>query len=156
MRHSSTENRYLAHSLLRLMKQPDSTVCGFIKHTLATSQPPLAQWELCMLQDLSQVNPLLAQGIDLDSVNQTLWDEGCKAQDTLGIRRYQTIYCCETCAGNLLLAHTNEPHVAQNARTFARTHHYALLLVSDRLNQLPVVITNLPADIQEADLWRYL
>jgi hypothetical protein len=145
-------NRYLAHALMRYIGQTGAN-CAFESH----QQFAPTEWEYCTLMDLDQGVSLMQQGLDPDQADQQLWDTACQKQDQFGTPCfYQNIYCCKACALKTLIAHTNDQHLARSMLAFAQAKNVALLLLSDRLDQRPLVAANIPIKIRPADIWPLL
>src|SRR5262245_23863830 len=135
----SSRNLYLAHSIMKYIGATGAG-CGFKKHEHFAA----SEWELCTLQDLDQGAELLRQGVDPDQVDQRLWEDACREQDAGILKFHQNIYCCSTCALTLLTGHANDRHLARSMMALAQTRNKALLLVSERATQRPLIVANIP------------
>ena len=151
MMETPKENLYLAHSMMRFIGEA-GTNCGFKDHQHFAA----TEWEFCTLQDLYQGADLLRQGMDEEQVDQKLWDDACKEQDSSGTRFYQNIHCCNACALTILVGHTNDKRLARSMMALAQARNNALLLVSERSTKLPLVVANIPLNIRAADIWPLL
>ena len=145
-----SRNLYLAHSLMRYIGKTGAG-CQFEHHT----QFAPSEWEFCTLQDMDRAVSLLSQGIAEEQVDQTLWNDACQEQD-VGTRFYQNTYCCKTCARQMLIGHANDKRLAQSIMALAQANNTALLLVSERSTELPLIVANIPLNIRAADIWPLL
>lgn len=146
-----TENLYLAHSMMRYLGVTGAG-CSFREHDQFTQ----SEWELCTLQDLDRGVDLLSQGMGMDQADQRLWEDACREQDTGIIKFLQNIYCCSACALTLLISHSNNKRLARSMLSLAQVRKKALLLVSERSTQRPLIVANIPFDIRATEILPFL
>jgi hypothetical protein len=141
-------NRYLAHALIRYLG-PSGVNCALEHHPQFTP----TEWEYCTLMDMDRAVLLLEQGLDPEQVEQQIWNETCQEQDQRGTPRfYQNIYSCKACTLKVLIAHANEPDLARSTMAHAQATNTALLLLSDRLDQRPIIAEHVPLKVRAAEI----
>jgi hypothetical protein len=87
-----------------------------------------------------------------DQVEKRLWEDACREQDAGHMQFHENIYCCNACALTLLIGHTNDKHLAREMMLLAQTRNKALLLVSERPNQRPLIVANIPPNIRPTEI----
>ncbi len=123
----------------------------------ATAKPHIAPaiWELSFYQNPARALDLMAQGVERPRLDQMLWDEACREQDTIGIRVHKRMLLCEACAREVIVGHAGEDAAFLAISTVQITRG-ALLLATDRRTEKACVLGNMPGTVTERDLFRFL
>ncbi len=145
-RSAEPENPFLAQMLFRYVSTGEA--CQGVQHQ---GKKPVAEWEVRFYQNSNRVLDLLQQGTEREKIDQIVWDEACREQDTIGVRVHQRVLLCSGCAIQVVTKHAGEASTFL-AMTTAQVTGGALLLVSDRLTEKAALVSNLPGNIQERDI----
>jgi hypothetical protein len=119
--------------------------------TIVHGSLQLAQWEVKFYQNTDRALDLMQQGLNQQQVSQALWDEGCREQDTIGVRTHQSIVVCTACAKEIIENFAGEASPLLSMFT-AMLSSGSLLLVTDRGTDQPYIVGDLPGDLQECDI----
>ncbi len=119
------------------------------------TKPVSATWQARFYQDPNRALELLQQGMQREKINQTIWDEACLEQDTLGVKVHKTMSLCTACSTHIIGGHAGADTQAM-AMTSARISGAILLLVSDRKTERGAVVGNIPANTPEKDFLNIL
>lgn len=123
----------------------------------ATAQPHLAPaiWELRFYQNPLRALDLMEQGVERPRLDQLLWDEACREQDTIGIRVHKRMLLCEACARTVIVNHAGE-EAAFLAISTAQITKGSLLLATERRTEKACVLGNVPGTVTERELFHFL
>ncbi|MBO0791387.1 MAG: hypothetical protein J2P36_10615 [Ktedonobacteraceae bacterium] len=147
-RSGEPENPFLAQMLFRYVSTDE--MCQGAAHRYQKKKPG-AEWETRFYQNTERALDLLRQGTEHSKVDQIVWDEACREQDTIGVRVHRRAFLCSACALQIINQHVGEASTTL-AMVTAQATNRVLLLVSDRLTENAAVVGNVPDDIQERDI----
>lgn len=113
-------------------------------------------WEVRWYQNTERLADLLQQGVARDQVNQVLWDEACREQDTIGVRIHMRVTLCTSCLFNAFQWHTGANQLRLVMMPALLTGNGAFLVVSNRKTETAGLIAPFPPDIEEKDILKTL
>lgn len=132
----------------------ESAVCVAAGHQ-PSEQSSETFWQVRWYQNTERLADLLQQGVTREQVNQVLWDEACREQDTIGVRIHSTMTLCTRCLFEAFQRHSgaNPLHFAMMS---TQVTGGAILVVSNRRTENAGIIAPFPADVEEKDILRKL
>jgi hypothetical protein len=147
----SQAHPFLAQMLFRSLSEA-SALCEAIAKP---NHGVPAIWELRFYQNPARALDLMNQGVERSRIDQLLWDEACREQDTIGIRVHRRMLLCEACARTVIVDHAGED-AAFLAISTAQLTKGALIVATDRRTEKACVLGNVPGTVTERDLFRFL
>lgn len=142
---------FLAQMLFRSLELTAQMRC----ESTARPHTDPAIWELRFYQNPERALDLMQQGIERPRLDQLLWDEACREQDTIGVRVHKTMQLCESCARTVIVDHAGE-EAAFLAISTAQLTRGALILATDRHTEKACILGNVPGTVTERDIFRFL
>ena len=86
-------NRLLVQARIQAL---ETAVCESAEHQF-TDQDDGVYWQVRWYLNTDRTLDLAEQGIASDQVNQKIWDEACREQDTIGVRIHFQVNMCTPC-----------------------------------------------------------
>lgn len=125
--------------------------CQGAKHRQMANADEKISWYVRGYQNADRIADLSAQGIERARMDQILWDEACREQDTIGVCVHFNINLCSACLIEAFKKHAGEQQLIL-AMLPARLLGAAFLIVSHRQTESAAIMAPFPADVEEKDI----